>query len=254
MANARQTTTGETAARPTTALFVTCLVDQFFPEVGEAAVRLLEGLGRRVEFPSAQTCCGQPAFNMGFRQEARPLAKRMIEIFEPYDEVAAPSGSCASMVRLHFPELLRAEPDWHARAERLAAKTFELTELLHRESFRASGTRFDGRVAYHASCHLLRELGVRDQPRELLTRVEGLELVELEGAEVCCGFGGAFAAKMPELSGAMLDAKLKAAEASGATVLTATDCGCLMHLAGALRRRRSALETRHIATLLVGET
>ena len=239
--------------RKTTALFVTCLVDQLFPEVGEAAVRLLEASGRRVEFPTAQTCCGQPAFNMGHADEARRLAKRMIEIFEPYDEVVAPSGSCVSMVRVHFPELLHDEAGWLARAERLAAKVFELTELLHREGYDASGARFAGKVAYHASCHLLRELGVRAAPRELLGRVEGLELVELEGAEVCCGFGGAFSAKMPELSGAMLDTKLKAAEASGAAVLTATDCGCLMHLGGALKRRCSPLEARHVAEILAGE-
>ncbi len=248
--------------RKTTALFVTCLVDQFFPEVGEAAVRLLEGCGRRVEFPAAQTCCGQPAFNMGHGGEARRLAKRMIEIFEPYDEVVAPSGSCASMVRVHFPELLHDQAEWRERAERLAAKVFELTEFLHRQgcvSFAplrgddASDARLPCRVAYHASCHLLRELGVREAPRELLRQVEGLELVELEGAEVCCGFGGAFSAKMPELSGAMLDAKLRDAEASGATVLTATDCGCLMHLGGALERRRNDLEVRHIAEILAGE-
>ncbi len=246
----------------TTALFVTCLVDQSFPEVGEATVRLLEACGPRVEFPQAQTCCGQPAFNMGHAQEARRLAKRMIEIFEPYDEVVAPSGSCVSMVRVHFPELLHGDAGWRERAERLAAKVFELTEFLSREgcvSFAPlrgddpSGARFTGRVAYHASCHLLRELGVREEPRELLRRVPGLELVELKDAEVCCGFGGAFSAKMPELSGAMLDAKLKAVEKSGATVLTATDCGCLMHLGGALKRRRSDLEVRHVATLLAGE-
>lgn len=234
----------------TTALFVTCLVDQLFPEVGEAAVRLLEACGRRVEFPQAQTCCGQPAFNMGHGGEARRLAKRMIEIFEPYDEVVTPSGSCASMVRVHFQELLARETDWHQRAERLAARCFELTELLSREGYDAAGARFPARVAYHASCHLLRELGLAGEPEALLRQVRDLELVELENAEVCCGFGGAFSAKMPELSGAMLDAKLKAAEAAGATVLTATDCGCLMHLGGALNRRGSALRVRHVAEIL----
>ncbi len=154
------------------------------------------------------------------------------------------------MVRVHFPELLRGEAAWHERARGLAAKTFELTELLHREAYDPSPARFDGRVAYHPSCHLLRELGVREQPCALLRRVEGLELVELE--EVCCGFGGAFSAKMPELSGAMLEAKLEAAEAAGADVLTATDCGCLMHLGGALKRRKSRLQVRHVATLLAG--
>ena len=237
-----------------TALFVTCLVDQLFPEVGEATVRLLENCGRRVEFPAAQTCCGQPAFNMGHTGEAKRLAKRMIEIFEPYDEVVTPSGSCASMVRAHFPELLHEDAEWHRRAEDLAPKVFELIEFLHRQGYDAAGARFSGRVAYHSSCHLLRELRVQQEPLELLRRVEDLELVELQGADVCCGFGGAFSARMPELSGAMLDAKLKAVEASGATAMTATDCGCLMHLAGALQRRGSRLEVRHISEILAAGT
>jgi len=237
----------------TTALFVTCLVDQFFPEVGEAAVRLLERCGRRVEFPAAQTCCGQPAFNMGYRGEARRLGRRMIEIFEPYDEVVAPSGSCAGMVRVQLPELFAGDGEWHPRARALAARVFELTELLAHDGFDPGDSRFEGRVTYHASCHLLRELGVREAPAALLRRVPGLELVELPGSEVCCGFGGAFSAKMPELSHAMLDDKLKAAESTGAEVLTATDCGCLMHLGGALERRRSPLRVLHVAEILAQE-
>lgn len=237
-----------------TALFVTCLVDQFFPAVGEAAVHLLEACGRRVEFPAAQTCCGQPAFNMGYHDEARRLGRRMIEIFEPYDEVVAPSGSCASMVRIQLPEIFAPGSEWRPRAEKLAAKTFELTELLAREDFDPSHSRFEGRVTYHASCHLLRELGVREAPTSLLSRVPGVELVELPNAEVCCGFGGAFSAKMPELSGAMLDDKLAAAESTGAAVLTATDCGCLMHLGGALSRRQSSLRVLHVAEILAQES
>ena len=233
-----------------TALFVTCLVDQLFPRVGEAAVRLLEGCGCRVEFPRAQTCCGQPAFNMGYRREARPLARRLIEIFEPYDEIVAPSGSCASMVRVHYPQLLRHEPGWRDRALALGERVFELTEYLERKGFDPGGSSFSGTVACHRSCHLLRELGVRDAPQALLARVPGVELVELPGAEVCCGFGGAFAVEMPELSGAMLDDKLAAVEASGAEVLTAADCGCLMHLGGALQRRRSPLRVLHVAEIL----
>ncbi len=237
-----------------TALFVTCLVDQFFPRVGEATVRLLERCGRTVEFPAQQTCCGQPAFNMGYRAEARQLARRFIEIFEPYDEIVAPSGSCASMVRVHFPELLAAEPEWHERARCLAERVFELTEYLDRHGFDASSCTFTGKVTCHDSCHLLRELGVREAPRVLLGQVPGLELVEMTGADVCCGFGGAFSVKMPELSGAMLDTKLAAAEEIGAEVLTASDCGCLMHLGGALERRGSPLEIRHVAEILDDET
>jgi len=238
---------------PQTALFITCLVDQFFPEVGEAAVRLLEKSGRQVDFPVAQTCCGQPAFNMGYRDEARRLARRAVEVFEPYDEVVAPSGSCAGMVRVHFPELLADDPGWHQRARRLAAKVCELTELLDREGFDPGASTFAGKVACHLSCHLLRDLGVRDAPLSLLGRVPGVELVELAGAEVCCGFGGAFAVKMADLSAAMLGDKLAAAEASGADVLTAADCGCLLHLRGALRRRGSRLRTLHVAEILAWE-
>ena len=232
-----------------TALFVTCLVDQLFPTVGEAAVRLLERCGCEVDFPQAQTCCGQPAFNMGYRDAARPLARRLIEIFEPYDEIVAPSGSCAGMVRVHYPELLAGDPAWHQRAVKLGERIFELTEYLARKGFEPDSA-FAGTVACHRSCHLLRELGVREAPQALLGRVPGVELVELAGSDVCCGFGGAFAVKMPELSGAMLDDKLAAAEASGAEVLTAADCGCLMHLGGALSRRRSPLRVLHVAEIL----
>ncbi len=236
--------------QPATALFVTCLVDQFFPEVGEAAVRLIERCGRRVVFPAAQTCCGQPTFNMGYRAEARKLARRFIEIFEPYDEIVTPSGSCASMVRVHFPELLHDEADWHRRSQNLSERVFELTEFLANQGFTAEDCAFQGQVTCHESCHLRRELGIREPPRELLQQVPGLELVDMEGADICCGFGGAFSVKMPELSTAMLDDKLTAAEATGAEVLTAADCGCLMHLGGALERRGSRLRVLHIAEIL----
>lgn len=235
-----------------TALFVTCLVDQFFPQVGEAAVRLLERCGREVSVPLAQTCCGQPAMNSGYRAEARTLLRRFVEIFEGYDEVVAPSGSCVSMVRVHGAELFAGEPRWKERAEALASRVFELTEFLHREGFEPDAP-FPGKVTYHASCHLLRELGLANEPRELLSKVPGAEVVELPKAEDCCGFGGVFSVKMPELSVSMMNAKLQAAEGAGADVLTATDCGCLMHLGGALARRGSRLRTLHIAEILAGE-
>ena len=237
-----------------TALFITCLVDEFFPEVGEASVSCLAGVGCRPEFPQAQTCCGQPAFNMGYREEARRLARRFIEIFEPYDAVVAPSGSCTSMVRIFYPELFESEPDWQQRARDLSSRVFELTEFLSKKGFRSEGAHGLGKVTYHDSCHLLRELGVHQQPRELLQGVQGLEVVELEAANVCCGFGGAFSVKMSELSEAILNDKLRALEASGADVLTATDCGCLMHLDGALKRRKSRLRAMHIARVLASES
>ena len=234
-----------------TALFVTCLVDQLFPRVGEAAVRLLEESGCRVEFPEAQTCCGQPAWNLGYRDEARPLARRLVEIFEPYEAVVTPSGSCASMVRVFAPDLLQGDGTWGHRAAALAARTFELSEYLDRVGFEPSGG-FAGRVAYHASCHLLRELGVDAAPRRLLERVAGLELVELADATRCCGFGGSFSVKLGELSSSILEDKLAAVEASGADVVTASDTGCLMQIGGALSRRGSRVRAVHIAELLAG--
>ncbi len=240
-------------ARRKTALFVTCLVDQLFPRVGEATVRLLERCGREVVVPLEQTCCGQPAMSSGYRDEARTLARRFIEIFEGYDEVVSPSGSCVSMIRVHAPELFAGEPEWKERAEALASRLFELTELLHREGFEPDSS-FSGKVTYHASCHLLRDLGLAREPRELLAKVAGAEIVEMPEAQDCCGFGGVFSVKMPELSASMMNAKLEAAESTGADVVTATDCGCLMHLGGALARRGSRLKTLHIAEILAGET
>jgi L-lactate dehydrogenase complex protein LldE len=237
-----------------TALFVTCLVDQFFPEVGEATVSLLEQAGAEPSFPSEQTCCGQPAFNMGYREEARQLARRFISIFEPYDEIVAPSGSCVSMVRVFYPGLFEGEPEWEDRARELGKRVFELTEFLSQRGFRDKEGRPPSKVTYHDSCHLLRELGVCKQPRELLQDAKGVELVEMQDADVCCGFGGAFSVKMPELSEAMLEDKLRAAEATGADVLTAADCGCLMHLGGALTRRKSPIRALHIARVLAGDT
>ena len=237
----------------TIALFVTFLVDQFFPRIGEASVRLLEAAGCRVEVPEGQTCCGQPMWNAGHAGSARRLVRRTVEIFEPFETIVAPSGSCASVLRVHAPEILADDPAWHERASRLAGRVQELTEYLAGRGFEASASRFRGRVAYHASCHLLRDLGVVDAPRTLLETVPGVELVELADAEVCCGFGGLFSTKMPELSTALLDDKLGAAEDSGADVLTATDCGCLMHLGGALSRRGSALCTLHVAEILAFE-
>ncbi len=234
-----------------TALFVTCLVDQFLPRVGEAAVRLLEEAGCRVAFPEAQTCCGQPAWNAGHAEVARPLARRLVEIFEPYDAVVCVSGSCTSMARVFNAHLFEHEPVWQERASELGKRTFELTEFLADRGFESSA-RVEARVAYHPSCHLLRELGVDEAPRALLAGIAGVELVELDDSATCCGFGGAFSVKFGELSSAILRDKLRAVEASGAELLTAADAGCLIHIAGGLSRAGSGIRTHHVAELLAG--
>jgi len=232
-------------------LFITCLVDQFFPEVGMSVVSLLRRLGAEVDFPADQTCCGQPAFNSGFRDEARDLAKRFIAIFENSEYVVAPSGSCTSMVRVFYPELFRDDPDWHKRAESLASRTYEFTEfVVNVLGVEDVGAAYHGKVALHQSCHLLRELNVRTEPQRLLRSVKGIELVELERAEACCGFGGLFSIKYPYISGGILQDKLDSVEKSGAAVVVASDVGCLMHIAGGLSRQSAAATTMHIAELL----
>jgi len=234
------------------ALFVTCLVDQFFPHVGEAAVRVLERVGCRVSFPAAQTCCGQPTFNDGFHDEARRLARGLLDALEDAEAVVTPSGSCAAMVREWYPRLFRDDP-LAGRARDLARRTFELSEfLVRRLGVTDVGARFPARVAYHASCHGLRGLGLREEPLRLLAAVRDLRLVPLPGAEECCGFGGFFAVKFAALSGAMLASKLDAIEASGADVVTATDVSCLMHMAGGLARRGSRVRPTHLAEILAG--
>lgn len=231
-------------------LFVTCLVDQLWPEVGLATARVLERAGCEVRFDPRQTCCAQPAFNSGFRDEARRVARHFVEVFEGSDAIVMPSGSCASMVR-HLTELFEAEPEWHARAERVAARTHELAGFLVRElGLTDLGARFTGRVAWHDACHGLRELGLREEPRALLRAVRGLELVELEGAESCCGFGGTFSVGFPELSTAILDHKLSRLEAARVDVLASLDASCLMQLGGRLARGGSAVRTLHLAEIL----
>ena len=234
-------------------LFITCLVDQFVPEVGMSVVRLLKKLGVEVDFPAAQTCCGQPAFNSGFTTEARELARRFIEIFEKSEYVVAPSGSCTSMVRVFYPELFKDEPDWRRRAESLASRTYELTEfLVNVLKVEDLGASYHGKVALHQSCHLLRELNVRTEPRRLLNAVKGIELVELERSDSCCGFGGLFSIKYPHISGSILEDKLDCIKKSGGDVVVACDAGCLMHIEGGLSRRGEATRTMHIAELLAG--
>jgi L-lactate dehydrogenase complex protein LldE len=235
------------------ALFVTCLIDQLFPHVGEATMRVLERAECDVVFPEAQTCCGQATFNDGFWDDARPLARRFLDVFGDAAQIVTPSGSCAAMVREWYPQLLRGEPALAARARDAGHRTYELSEFLVRVlGLTDLGARFPAAVAYHPSCHGLRGLGLREEPRRLLGAVRDLRLVELPRAEECCGFGGFFSVKFSDLSGAMLRTKLDSVEASGADVVTATDASCLMHIAGGLSRRGSKIRALHLSEILAG--
>jgi L-lactate dehydrogenase complex protein LldE len=237
---------------PRVGLFVTCLVDIIRPSVGFAAVKLLEDAGCKVVVPR-QTCCGQPAYNAGDRESAKRLARQAIDAFEDCDYVVAPSGSCGGMLIKHYPELFAGEPDLAQRAERFAAKTHELISfLVDIMGVKKVAARYDGTVAYHDSCAGLRELGVKTQPRRLLAGVEGLTLVELSDAEVCCGFGGLFATKYGELSNAIVARKADDIRGAKADTVLAGDLGCLMNMAGKLQREGSTVKARHIAEILAG--
>ncbi len=235
-------------------LFVTCVVDQFYPEIGESTVRVLRRLGVDVDFPEDQTCCGQPAFNSGFRSDAKPLARRFLDTFEDAEAVVIPSGSCTAMVRAFYPELFHDEPELAARVDAVAGKTFELTEFIVDV---LGVTRFPGTpdapsrtVTYHEGCHLRREIGVTTQPRALIEAAPGVDLVEMEQAEVCCGFGGTFAVKYADISGAMLADKVRSIEATGADAVVSCDSTCLMQIGGGLEKQGLAARPLHVAQLL----
>ncbi|TAH45895.1 MAG: (Fe-S)-binding protein [Betaproteobacteria bacterium] len=238
---------------PRVGLFVTCLVDAMRPSVGFAALKLLRDAGCRVEVPEAQTCCGQPAFNSGDTADTAVLARRFIEAFEPYDYVVAPSGSCVGMTRAHYVEALADDPAWAERARRLADRTYELmsflVDVMH---FTPAGVKLDATVTYHDSCSGLRELGVYAQPRALLDSVSGLSLMPLEGNDVCCGFGGTFCVKYPAISNAVVAEKADAIDRSGARLLLGGDLGCLMNMAGKLKRKGSRVRAFHAAEVLAG--
>ena len=241
-----------TPARPRVALLATCLVDLFRPNIGFAAVKLLEDAGCVVEVPE-QTCCGQPALNSGDDADARALAMRVIEAFEGYDYLVAPSGSCAGTVHAHYPQLFATDAGWRARAEALAAKSHELTSFLTDVlGVTAVTARFDAIATYHDSCSGLREMGIRQQPRTLLASVTGLQLDEMEDSEVCCGFGGTFCVKYPSISERMVSEKGKNIAASGARCLLGGDLGCLLNMAGHLKRVGSPVRTYHVAEVLAG--
>ncbi|MDX2101085.1 MAG: (Fe-S)-binding protein [Alphaproteobacteria bacterium] len=239
---------------PRVALFVTCLVDLYRPSVGFAAVSLLERAGCTVEVPAQQTCCGQPAFNSGDRATAKAIARQVLAAFQGYDYVVVPSGSCGGMIRSHFPELFVDEPDTALQVEHLAARTYELVSFLVDVLgvTETGAPAFPRTVTYHDSCSGLRELGVKAQPRALLSKVEGVSLTELPGAEICCGFGGTFCVKYPDISDKMVGEKAADIERTGAEVLLAGDLGCLLNMAGKLSRQGSRVEVRHVAEVLAG--
>ena len=250
-------------------LFVTCIIDQFYPDVGESTVRVLKRLGVELDFPRSQTCCGQPAYNAGFWSDAKPLARRVLDQFEHSEYVVIPSGSCATMIRVFYPELFEDEPESLSKADSLAGRTYELsefivdvlgvTDLSHLVEGTGDQNAIAGKskVTYHEACHLRRELGVTTQPRTLIRSLPGVELVEMDQAEVCCGFGGTFSVKYAEISGAMLQDKLDRIEATGAESVVACDSSCLMQIGGGLEKGGSGVRPVHLATLLddvIGQT
>ncbi len=233
-------------------LFITCLAEQFFPTVLKGMVDLLERLGVQVAFPEAQTCCGQPFFNSGYRAQAKELAVKWIETFGATDGfIVSPSGSCVDMVRQHFPELFTPGSAEHRRAVDVGARTFEFTQfLVNQLKVTDVGARFPHKVTYHASCHLLRGLGAREEPKALLRGVQGAEFVPLAGEETCCGFGGVFSVIYPEVSKSMMEAKVRAIDSTGAEVVVACDAGCLMNSAGGLRKAGSPVRAMHLIEIL----
>ncbi len=238
---------------PRVGLFATCLMNLFRPNVGFAAVKLLEDAGCSVEVPLAQTCCGQPGYNAGDFDAARALAKQVIAAFEGFDYVVGPSGSCMATIRHDYPKLFADDAGWRPRAEALAAKSFELLSFLADvRGVRTVAADYAGTVTYHDSCSGLRELGVKAQPRLLLGSVGGLKLAEMSDTEVCCGFGGSFCVSYPEISGRMADDKLACVAATGADTLLGGDLGCLLHLAGRLKRCGSLVKVFHTAEVLAG--
>ena len=241
-------------SKPIVTLFIQCLVDGIYPDVGEAMVAIFRKLGVSLTCPDRQTCCGQPACNAGYQGEARVAARRFIDIFESAEAIVCPSGSCVTMVRHHYPQLFADDAAWLQRARQVAAKTFELTEyLVDVLGVDDLGARFDGVVTYHDSCHLLRNLRIKEQPRRLLSRISGAEFVEMNDSERCCGFGGSFSIKYGDISAAMAEDKVHNIIASGADTVVGCDMGCLMNIQGRLSRERSSIKVMHIAQLLAGE-
>jgi len=232
-------------------LFGTCMVDSLFPEVGDATLRLLEHFGVDVAYPHGQTCCGQPAFNAGYRAQARGAAEHFLSRFTGSDPIVTPSGSCAAMVKHHYPELFQDAPQLLEKANGVAARIFEMSQFLvrvlhaHESTYRGTGT-----LTYHASCHLTRTLGVKEEPLLLIAALRGMQFVPMPDASRCCGFGGTFMAKLPEISCAIADEKAQSIMESGADTVTGCDSACLMNIADALKRRGSTVRVVHLVQLL----
>lgn len=239
----------------TVQLFVTCLIDSFYPQTGEAVVNILRRLGMDVEFPPAQTCCGQPNFNAGLRAEARPIAEHTINVFEKTNgDIVIPSGSCAHMIKHGYLELFAGDPLWLPRAQALASRVYEFTEyLVDKLGVTDVGAYWDGLLAYHPSCHTLRGMKIDRQPRALLAQVRGATVVDLPHAEECCGFGGIFSMEHPELSAEWLKRKIANLETSQAPTLVVSDSGCRMHIAGGLHRQKKPQRVMHIAEVLANQ-
>ena len=238
---------------PAVGLFVTCLVDAMRPEIGFAALQLLEEAGCRVSVPESQTCCGQPGYNTGATDTAVALARQFVDAFERFDYVVVPSGSCAGMIRTHYGELLAGDPRYASRAADTAARTYEIMDFLYSvRGFVPSGRALHLSATYHDSCSGLRELGIHRQPRAMLAAIEGLELRKLDGDNVCCGFGGTFCVKYPAISNAIVDEKARAIEKTEADLLLAGDMGCLMNMAGKLHRRGARTRCFHTIEVLAG--
>ena len=240
-------------SRETISLFVPCVVDQFRPGTAHACEDLFRKLGLRFETPAPGICCGQPAFNQGFREKARSVARKWIRHHEGYSAIVAPSGSCVNMVRNHYPGLFDEEPKWRLRAQSVAARTFELTEYLVRVAEGPElGTRTPMRVTYHDSCHVTRHLGIREEPRRLLQNVDGLVLIEMEQSDRCCGFGGLFRWTHAPISRALSEKKARLIDATGVDAVITAETGCLLNLEAALRRIGSRVKAFHVAEVLGG--
>ncbi len=235
---------------PRVGFFVTCIVDAMRPNIGFASLKLLKDAGCDVDVPTAQTCCGQPAFNSGDDATTRRIAEQVIEAFEDYDYIVVPSGSCASMIRSHYGELFENDPKWQPRQQVVSSKTWEILSFLRDVMQYTPSATFSGTATYHDSCSGLRDLGIHDQPRALLAGVEGLSMVPLEGNNECCGFGGTFCVKYPELSTAIVTDKAEKIEATGADTLLGGDMGCLMNMAGKLSRDGSDIRVFHTIEVL----